>query len=262
MSVTSATRAVTANPVSNVTGTRFTRILGWLTVPAMLLLAALGLVFTPADAVQGDAYRIVYIHVPSVWIGYLAFIVTGVTSALYLWRRTRSLTWDRIAGASADVGVLYVGITLVTGALWGRITWGKYWVWDARLTSTALLFVTYLGYLAVRSLGGSATQRARRSAIVAMLAVVEVPLVHYSVNRWKTLHQQESITAGKIQNLMLFTIVWGTVAFTMLYVWLVLHRQRLATMADLAEQRRLDDALDLRRAEPAQAVHKPAGVTR
>ena len=91
---------------------------------------------------------------PSAWLAYLAFIVTAIASAAYLWRRTRSLTWDRIAGASAEIGVLFMGIALVTGSLWGSVTWGTYWVWDARLTTTAFLFVTYIGYLAVRRLGG------------------------------------------------------------------------------------------------------------
>ena len=142
-------------PTGNVTGTRFTRALGIATLASIALLAVLGLFVTPADAVQRNGVRIMYVHVPSVWLAYLAFVVTGVASAAYLWPRTRSLNWDRIAGASAEIGVLYVAVTLVTGSLWGRLSWGKYWVWDARLTTTALLFVTYLGYLAVRNLGGT-----------------------------------------------------------------------------------------------------------
>ena len=133
---------------------------------------------------------------PSAWLAYLAFAVTGIASAAYLFPRTRSLTWDRIAGASAEIGVLFMGITLVTGSLWGRTTWGKFWAWDSRLTTTAFLFVTYIGYLAVRNLGGTHQQRARRSAIIALLAVLEVPLVHFSVKWWRPLHQQESVAEG------------------------------------------------------------------
>jgi hypothetical protein len=87
-------------------------------------------VLSPADVVQGESVRIMYVHVPSAWLAYLAFIVTAVCSAGYLWPRSRSLTWDRIAGASAEIGVLFMGITLVTGMLWGRITWGVFWQWD------------------------------------------------------------------------------------------------------------------------------------
>ena len=125
-------------------------------------------------------------------------IVTGVRSAAYLLKRTRSLTWDRIAGASAEVGVLFMGITLVSGSLWGRISWGTSGRGTARLTTTAFLFVTYIGYLAVRGLGGTHQQRARRSAVLALLAVLEVPLVHFSVKWWRPLHQQESVAEGKL----------------------------------------------------------------
>ena len=99
--------------------------------------------------------RILYVHVPSAWLAYLAFVVTAVASALYLFRKRHALGWDRLAGASAEVGVLFMGITLVSGMLWGRLTWGVFWEWDARLTTTAFLFVTYIGYLAVRRLGGT-----------------------------------------------------------------------------------------------------------
>ena len=111
--------------------------------------------------------RILYIHVPTVWVAYLAFIVTALcVGDLPVLASKHPLGWDRLAGASAEVGVLFMGITLVVGALWGRLTWGVFWQWDARLTTTAFLFVTYIGYLAVRRLGGTHQQRARRSAVV------------------------------------------------------------------------------------------------
>ena len=135
------------------------------TLVGLIWFIAFGLFFSPNDAVQGKGVRILYIHVPTAWLAYLAFIVTAVASAAYSWKRTRSLTWDRIAGASAEVGVLFMGITLLTGSLWGRLSWGTYWVWDSRVTTTAFLFITYVGYLAVRNLGGSHHQRAKRSAI-------------------------------------------------------------------------------------------------
>ena len=137
--------------------------------------------------------RILYVHVPSAWLAYLAFVVTAVASGAYLFGKRHSLGWDRLAGASAEVGVLFMGITLVTGMLWGRLTWGVFWEWDARLTTTAFLFVTYVGYLAVRRLGGSHDQRARRSAVLALLAVLEIPLVHWSVRLWRSLHQEATV---------------------------------------------------------------------
>ena len=236
-----------------VTGTPFTRGLGILVLVGMALLIILGLFVSPPDVNQGESVRIMYAHVPGAWLAYLAFIVTAISSAAYLWNRTRSLTWDRIAGASAEVGVLFMGISLITGSLWGRITWGTYWTWDARLTTTAFLFVTYIGYLAVRGLGGTHQQRARRSAVLALLAVLEIPLVHFSVELWNTLHQEASVagrgTDVEMDGLMLFSLFLGVVVFTLMYVWLVLHRQRSLALDDMVDDFGLDSALDARRAE-------------
>lgn len=243
------TRPATSRP----TGTPFTRALGLAALVGIGWLVVFGLFISPNDRVQKKGVRIMYIHVPSAWLAYLAFIVTGIASAAYLFKRTRSLTWDRIAGASAEIGVLFMGIALVSGSLWGRISWGTYWTWDSRLTTTAFLFVTYIGYLAVRDLGGTHQQRAKRSAIVALLAVFEVPLVHFSVRWWRPLHQQESVANGKLNGLMLFSLFVGIIAFTLLYVWLLLHRQRVIAMQDAVDDHGLDRALAERRAE-AQEV--------
>ena len=235
-----------------VTGTPFTRALGIATLVGIVWLTWFGLFVTPADVNQGESVRIMYAHVPGAWLAYLAFIVTAVSSAAYLWRRTRSLTWDRIAGASAEIGVLFMGISLVTGSLWGRLTWGTFWTWDARLTTTAFLFVTYVGYLAVRNLGGTHQQRARRSAVLALLAVLEIPLVHFSVELWNSLHQEASVAGNTdvtMDGLMLFTLFLGVIVFTLMYVWLLLHRQRALALQDLVDDTGLDLAIAARRAE-------------
>lgn len=233
------------------TGTRATRVIGVLAVVGVVAVTVLGLVISPPDVSQRDTVRILYVHVPAAWLAYLAFIVTAISSAAYLWQRTRSLTWDRLAGASAEIGVLFMAITLVVGSLWGRITWGEFWTWDARLTTTALLFVTYIGYLAVRGLGGSHHQRARRSAVIGLLAVLEIPLVHFSVRLWRSLHQEATVARPngdvEIDGLMLFTLFMGIVAFTLVYVWLLLHRQRVLAMEDAIDDRGLDLALAERR---------------
>ena len=235
------------------TSTRFTQVLGGVVVLGIAWLALFGLVLSPDDRVQKEGVRMLYIHVPSAWLAYLAFIVTGFCSVMYLVRKTRSLIWDRLAGASAEVGVLFMGITLVSGSLWGRISWGTYWIWDSRLTTTAFLFVTYVGYLAVRDLGGTHQQRARRSAVVAVLAVMEVPLVHFSVKWWRPLHQQESVAEGKLEGLMLFSLFVGILTFTLLYVWLVMHRQRVLLMRDAVDDHGLDVALEARRNEATES---------
>jgi len=216
-------------------------------------LGVFGLVLSPADRDQGDAVRIMYVHVPSVWLAYLAFIVTALASGVHLFGRRHSLQADRVAGASAEIGVVFMAVTLVTGMLWGRITWGVYWRWDARLTTTALLFISYIGYLAVRGLEGTREQRARRSAIVGLLAVLEVPLVHWSVKLWRSLHQEATVLGTdldvSLDGLMLFSLFVGVVAFTLLFIWLLLHRSRMLTMIDLSAESGLNAALAQRRAE-------------
>lgn len=246
------------------TGTRATRVIGGLALVALAALSVFGLLLSPADVVQGESVRILYVHVGTVWVAYLAFIVTAIASAGYLWKRTRSLTWDRIAGASAEIGVLFMAVTLFTGSLWGRLTWGTFWVWDARVTTTALLFVTYIGYLAVRGLGGTHDQRARRSAVVALLAVLEIPLVHFSVVLWNSVHQDASVASRPgdvtLDGLMLFTLLLGVVAFTLVYVWYLLHRQRVLMLADAVDDRGLDDALAERLREGPGALGGQAVV--
>ena len=235
------------------TGTRATRMLGLVTLVMLAWLVGFGLGVSPADRDQGDAVRILYVHVGTVWVAYLAFVVTALCSALYLFTKKHSLGFDRVAGASAEAGVVFMGITLVVGMLYGRITWGVYWIWDARLTTTAMLFVTYVGYLAVRGLDGTHHQRAKRSAVLGLIGVVEIPLVHWSVRLWRSTHQDASILSDdgdvKMDGLMLFTLFVGVVAFTLAYAWLVLHRSRTMAMQDLMDDHGLDRAIAARRAE-------------
>ncbi|MFM8644869.1 MAG: cytochrome c biogenesis protein CcsA [Actinomycetota bacterium] len=247
------TGTATSGTGSSGTGTLFTRIIGAaaLVVTAWVVVSAFFI--TPADAQQGDSVRIMYVHVPAAWIAYLAFITTAIASGISLARRHRTLGFDRVAGASAEVGVLFMGLALVTGSLWGRLTWGTFWQWDPRLTTTLFLFVTYVGYLAVRNIDGDPHRRARRSAVLALLAVLEIPLVHFSVVLWRSLHQEASVLNPdgdvRLDDLMLFTLFSGVVAFTLIFVWLVIHRQRLAALQDAQLGAGLDAAIAARRAE-------------
>ena len=240
-----AADAGTATTATRLIGTAALAITAFVTVSAFWL--------TPADAVQGESVRIMYVHVPTAWVAYLAFVVTAITSGLSLARRHRTLGFDRVAGASAEVGVLFMAMTLVTGSLWGRLTWGTFWQWDPRLTTTLFLFVTYVGYLAVRNIDTDPQRRARRSAVIALLAVLEIPLVHFSVVLWRSLHQEASVLNPdgdvRLDGLMLFTLFSGVVAFSLIYVWLVMHRQRLTALADVRITTGLDAAIAARRAE-------------
>ena len=233
------------------TSTPVTRWLGIATLAGAAALALFALVLSPADVVQQDSVRLMYVHVPSAITAYLAFGVTALGSALWLWPRTRAPFWDRLAGASAELGVLFTGLCLVTGMLWGRPTWGVYWTWDARLTSTALLFVLFLGYLALRRVQAEPDVRARRAAIAALIAFVDVPVVHYAVDWWRTLHQGATVATldPTIDGLMLFTLMLGIAVFALAYVWLVTHRYRVAQLEEMVDDRRLELAIEERRAE-------------
>jgi heme exporter protein C len=259
---THAIANATAREPRATTGTRATRVLGVVVVALMALVAFLGLVVSPADAKQGDAVRLLYLHVPAAEMTYVAFAVAAVCSAAYLWRRTRSATWDRVANASVEIGVVLCALMLVTGSLWGRLTWGVFWTWDARVTSSALLFVMFLGYLAVRTLEGSPEQRARRSAVVCLIAILDVPLVHFSVDWFRTLHQKPTFVArgGNIEGIFRFTHFVGFVTMLLAYIWLMIHRNRVAMLEDVAEARRLDEAIAERVREGVPAVGA-AGVT-
>jgi heme exporter protein C len=232
-----------------------TRLVGAMAIASMAWVVLGGLFVTPKDVDQGDAVRIMYVHVPTAWVAYLAFIVTAVASACWLLSRKHSMGFDRVAGASAEVGVIFMAMTLLSGSLWGRITWGAFWAWDPRLTTTAFLLVTYIGYLAVRGLGGSLEQRSRRSAVVALLAVLEIPLVHFSVLLWRSLHQNASVLSGdgdiKMDGSMLTTLLVGVIGFTCTFAWLVMHRQRVLAMQDAMEMTQLDAALRERANESA-----------
>jgi heme exporter protein C len=233
------------------TGSRATRVLGILALVGVAALLFLGLVASPADKVQGDSVRLFYLHVPVAIVAFLAFAVTALGSVLYLWKRSQF--WDLTAGASAEIGVVFTALTLVTGSLWGRPTWGVYWVWDARLTTTAILLLLFLGYLAVRRLPADPDVRAKRAAIAGLIAFVDVPIVHFSVEWWRTLHQGPTISRldPQIDGLMLFAFFVGMVVMLVVYLWLLIHRFRVEYLIEQVEQHGLEAAIAERRAEAA-----------
>ncbi len=191
---------------------------------------------SPPDAVQGDFVRILYVHVANAWLAFLAF---GVTAAASIgWLVTRRDSFDRVAASSAEIGVLFTAVTLFTGMIWGKPIWGTFWDWgDARMASTALMFFVYLGYLALRRATPDRTARARRSAILGTIAVVQVPLVYFSVTLWRTLHQGLTIRPDGVQMepAMLAALLTNIGAFSILYLALVSARVRLARLEDERE---------------------------
>ena len=227
------------------------KVLSIASAVSMAVLLVLALFVAPADAIQGDAYRLMYMHVPAAWLAYLAFFVTAVASVLWLVPRTRSTTWDLLAGSSAEVGVIFTGLTLAMGSFWGRPIWGTWWEWDARLTTTIVLFFLYLGYIALRRTGTTSAERGKVCAIAAIIAFVDVPIVHFSVTWWQTLHQDGSVFNDKMDVglegfWMQFTLLYSVFAFTLLYTFLVLARFQLAEMEEGAEERELQRAIEAR----------------
>jgi heme exporter protein C len=226
----------------------------------------LGLWVTPPDQTQHDLVRLVYVHPPIAWVAlYLAFGVAALGSLLWLWPRTRNAFWDRLAASAVEVGTVFTALTLVTGSIWGRPTWGVWWVWDARLTSTALLFVLLLGYLAMRRLPADPDARARRCAAIALVAAADVPIVHFSVNWWTTLHQSATVLnpdlSPTIHGSMAWTLLLGFVAFTLLFAWMLAIRYRIEALSEQLEASDLDVALHERWAEGTDPITgEPGGA--
>ena len=245
------------------------RALGISAVAGMAAVVWLALWVTPPDRTQHDLVRLVYLHPPVAWVAlYLAFGTAVLSSLLWLWPRTRGPAWDRLAGTSMEVGVVFTALTLVSGAIWGRPTWGVWWVWDARLTSTALLLVLQLGYLALRRVPSDPEARARRCALAAVIAAVDVPIVHFSVNWWRTLHQSATVLnadlSPTIHGAMAWTLLLGFVSMTLVFAWLLTLRYRAEVLADALADAELGDALAERWTEgaplPDSEAEAPAGV--
>lgn len=201
------------------------RVLGPLAVLSLAGSLVTGLVIAPQDAVQGEPQRLMYVHVPAAWSAFLAFGLVLVASIGYLWRR--DLRWDRRAQAAAELGVGMTALTLALGSLWGRPIWGVWWAWDPRLVSTAVLLFVYVGYLGARGLSADPHVNARRAAVIGVLGFVEVPVVHFSVLWWRSLHQPPTLLqpgAHPIAPVMLAALVAGVVAFTLLGGWVLCRR--------------------------------------
>ncbi|WP_208027178.1 cytochrome c biogenesis protein CcsA [Rhabdothermincola sediminis] len=231
------------------TGSAGSRVLGAIALAAVALLVVLAFVATEGDVELGDTVRLLYLHVPVVIAAYLSILLTTVGSVMVLWKRSH--WWDLVASSSAEIATLFTALTLFTGSVWGATTWGTWWEWDPRLTSTAMLFLLLLGYLAVRRTTLDQGARARRSAIVGLLLLPNVLLVNRSVEWWRSLHQGPTLFRPDptIEGLQLFTLVFGIATSIVLMVWLLLHRFRLAWLQDRLEARGLEDALAARRAE-------------
>lgn len=206
------------------------RVLGWLTALALLVGLIWGFGVAPREVTQGNVQRIMYLHVPSAIVGeYVGFGVLFLASIAYL--LTRSEFADRLARASAEVAVVLLAITIVSGSIWGKPTWGTWWTWDARLTTVTILFVMGLGYLLLRGMIEDGERAARFAAVLGILAPLNVPLVHFSVYWWRTLHQPPSLLKPGPSMIsgdaIKYALYLNLAAFLLLYAYLVATRVRL-----------------------------------
>lgn len=212
----------------------------WLTAASLLLLAAVyirALVFTPIERFQGPAQKIFYVHVPAGWSMLLAFLITGILSALYLWLKDKRL--DMAAAASAEVGVAFAAIVLTSGPIWAKPIWGTWWTWDARLTSTLFIFLLFVGYHVLRGAMTDPEVRARYSAVIGVLALILVPFIHMSVYLFRTLHPMPVVLkpgAPSLPGVMLVTLLFSFGVFTLLYLGFFSQRYALAVLRDLKDQ--------------------------
>jgi heme exporter protein C len=201
---------------------------------------AIGFTFAmtaPRERIQGEFAKIMFVHVPSAWLAFLAFAVTAIAGIVWLIKRTPA--WDRIAASSAEVGVFFTALALMTGMIWGYPVWGTFWDWsDARLMSTAIMFFVYLGYLALRRSVPDPETRARRSAILGIIAFIQVPLVYFSVTLFRTLHQGATVVRADapIDPAFFRALMVNVGAFTVVYAAFMVWRTRLAQMEDELEE--------------------------
>lgn len=238
------------DPGPHSTGSRGTRVLGAFALLFIAVATVYGLLISEPDAQLGETIRIIYLHVPTVLAAYLAFIVTAVASAMYLWKRSEA--WDLLGSSAAEIGVLFFAVTIIDGALWGKVTWGVFWRWEPRLTTSAVLLLMYVGYLAVRAIPADARTRATRCAVIGLVAVVNIPIVHKAVDWWRGLHQGRTVLATvdpEMQGTQLFAMYASMLAGVLVFAWLLIHRFRVAWLAERAEDVGLDDAIEQRRAE-------------
>jgi len=211
-----------------------------LEIIAPITLLACGLwvfVFTPTETEQGFVQKIMYIHVPSVIVTYLAFFVTFAFGIAYLWKRL--LVFDRIAKVSAEIGLIFCAMVLLSGAIWGRPTWGTYWVWDARLTTTLLLFLIFLGYFLLRLSVQDREKEARFASVLGIIGFLDIPIVHKSVEWWRTLHQpstlfkvQEGAAKPAMPPELLYPLLACMFAMLLFYGYLLLLRWQMEENQD------------------------------
>jgi heme exporter protein C len=206
-------------------------------ISAVAMAVALLVVFlvVPREAVMGDLQRIFYFHVSSAWVGYLALFVAFVGSVLFLVRR--ELGWDRLALCSVEIGLVFMTGAIITGSIWAKATWGVWWTWEPRLTTSAVLWAIYASYMTLRRAMEDPGRRARVAAVYSVLGFVSVPINFMAIRWWRTVHPLVFEGGGSnLSPAMLATLIFSVVTFSLLYATLLSYRLRLERMSDQIER--------------------------
>jgi heme exporter protein C len=213
---------------------------GVFAVAALIATELFAFLTSPPDVNMGQLEKIMYVHVPTAWIMFVCFLVVLVYSLRFLWKGREED--DLLAAAAAEVGATFNGLTLVLGMIWGKPTWGVWWAWDARLTSTLVLFLVFVGYLALRAFVEDPQRRGQWSAAVGILGALNVPIVWMSVTWWRTLHQMPS-SLKTLAHVYWVGLWLNVAAFTLLMVYFIRRRYEAACLARAAERAAQDAAL-------------------
>lgn len=206
--------------------------LAFVSFGAVIAAQTYAILTSPAEGDMGHLQKIMYVHVPAAWMTFLSFFVVLVFSVRYLWRRKEND--DLIAASAAEVGATFNGLTLMLGMIWGRPAWGVWWVWDARLTSTLVLFLIFVGYLALRAFVDDAQQKARWSAAVGAIGALNVPIVYMSVKWWRTLHQPPSSPAT-LDSAYTMGLRLNAIALLLVMIYFIRKRYEIARLERAVE---------------------------
>ena len=214
----------------------FITVITWLTYISLLVALYFAFIYAPTEKSMGDVQRIFYFHVPSAWVSFIAFFVVCLASLAFL--RTGKAQWDILAASSAEVGVLFITLVLITGPLWAKPVWQTYWTWDARLTTSFVLWLIYVSYLILRRYIEDQERGARFAAVFGIIGFIDVPIVYLSIRWWRTLHPAPVIGGSEGSGLapqMLTALMVCLFAFTLLYVLLLLMRYGAISTARTVE---------------------------
>jgi heme exporter protein C len=212
-------------------------VLGVLAFIGMMISLWMIFIYAPTDAIEGNAQRIFYFHVPSAWVGMLSFCILALGGIGYV--MTKDERWDWLARAAGEVGAVFITLTLITGSIWGRTTWGAWWTWDPKLTATLILWFMYIGYLMLRSYMGRTPASAYAGAVMGIVGVVDVPIIYLSVQWWRGQHPTAEVgVQGALPPSVVLTLMVALTTFTLLYSFLMVQIYQLQKLQTLTQRLR------------------------